>query len=145
MATQYTAGLNVGDVLTAATMNSIGAAWESWTPQLFKGANVAQILGYCRYTRIQKLVVATFNVTVNAVVAGAAAIEIRNLPVTASNTTGIVGSWMFFESGVQFHTGTAVGLTTTSATFYVNGGGGQFGIAINNPDYIQGVVTYEGV
>jgi len=34
MATQYTAGLTAGQVLTAATMNQIGAAWETWTPAL---------------------------------------------------------------------------------------------------------------
>jgi hypothetical protein len=32
MATQYTAGLTTGQVLTAAIMNQIGAAWESYTP-----------------------------------------------------------------------------------------------------------------
>jgi hypothetical protein len=32
MATQWTAGLSAGQGLTAATLNTIGAAWESYTP-----------------------------------------------------------------------------------------------------------------
>lgn len=32
MATQWTAGTTSGQVLTAATLNTIGAAWETWTP-----------------------------------------------------------------------------------------------------------------
>ena len=32
MATQWTAGTTAGQILTAATLNTIGAAWETWTP-----------------------------------------------------------------------------------------------------------------
>ena len=31
MATQWTAGTTSGQVLTAATLNTIGAVWETWT------------------------------------------------------------------------------------------------------------------
>jgi len=34
MATQWTAGTTSGQVLTAATLNTIGAVWETWTPAL---------------------------------------------------------------------------------------------------------------
>jgi hypothetical protein len=56
MATQYTAGLSAGQILTAATMNSIGAAWEAYTPTLsgWTQGNGYFISAYCR---INKLVI----------------------------------------------------------------------------------------
>ncbi len=58
MATQYTAGLTTGQVLTAATMNSIGAAYETFTPNFRPGAGVWFVANQvsARYGRIGKLV-----------------------------------------------------------------------------------------
>lgn len=60
MATQYTAGLSAGQVLTAATMNSIGAAGNSYTPAWTASTtNPAigngSISGY--WSRINKLII----------------------------------------------------------------------------------------
>jgi hypothetical protein len=57
MATQYTAGLTAGQVLTAATMNSIGAAWETWTPTFSStggtlGGGTLRMAKYCRINKI---------------------------------------------------------------------------------------------
>ena len=58
MATQYTAGLTAGQVLTAATMNSIGAAYETFTPTWKFGANtITTGFNYGAYYRINKMVV----------------------------------------------------------------------------------------
>lgn len=61
MATQYTAGLTSGQILTAAIMNQIGAVWETWTPA-WTSSGTQPVLGNGtregRYMRIQKLVVA---------------------------------------------------------------------------------------
>jgi len=55
MATQWTAGTTSGQVLTAATLNTIGAAWETFTPTL-----LAWTLGNGtmtgRYCQIQKMI-----------------------------------------------------------------------------------------
>ena len=59
MATQYTAGLSVGQVLTAATMNSIGAVSETFTPTWTSSGTQPAIGNGTlsgRYFRIQKLV-----------------------------------------------------------------------------------------
>ena len=59
MATQYTAGLTTGQVLTAATMNSIGAVSETFTPT-WTASGTAPAIGNGtltgRYFRIQKIV-----------------------------------------------------------------------------------------
>jgi hypothetical protein len=60
MATQYTAGLTTGQVLTAAIMNQIGAAWETYTPVLDwsgGGGSLGNATISGRYARIQKIVV----------------------------------------------------------------------------------------
>ena len=58
MATQYNGGLVSGQVLTAATMNSIGAVWETYTPTVTasSGTITTGSLTLARYARVQKLV-----------------------------------------------------------------------------------------
>lgn len=65
MATQYTAGLSAGQILTAATMNQIGAATETFTPTIM--GNVSGTVGIGNgtltgnYFRFQKFVVVNYN------------------------------------------------------------------------------------
>ena len=83
MATQYTAGLTTGQVLTAATMNSIGAVWETWTPTVTAtaGTITTGTIVQARYARIQKLVFVELNYSVTtAGTAAGASLEIT-LPV----------------------------------------------------------------
>jgi len=58
MATQYNGGLVAGDILTAATMNSIGAVWETYTPTVTasSGTITTGAVTLARYARVQKLV-----------------------------------------------------------------------------------------
>ncbi len=44
MATQWTAGTTSGQVLTAATLNTIGAAWETYTPA-WTSTGTAPVIG----------------------------------------------------------------------------------------------------
>jgi hypothetical protein len=66
MATQYTAGLTTGQVLTAATMNSIGATWETYSPTVSSqtGALTSWSVG-ARYARIQKIVIVRFQISIS--------------------------------------------------------------------------------
>ena len=67
MATQYTAGLSTGQVLTAATMNSIGAATETFTPTIVGSGGGSVTIGNGtltgNYFRIQKLVIVNYVLT----------------------------------------------------------------------------------
>ena len=84
MATQYTAGLTTGDVLTAATMNSIGAAWESYTPT-FVNITVGNGVLVARYSRINKNVTVQMKFTLGSTsVIGAGGAISMSLPVTSA-------------------------------------------------------------
>ena len=84
MATQYTGGQVTGQVLTAATMNSIGATWETFT-QNFRpqgGTWFVASPNSGRYGRIGKLVYGSG--TINITSFGTATSNvIFDLPVTA--------------------------------------------------------------
>lgn len=129
MATQYTAGLTTGQVLTAATMNSIGAAWESYTPTIKGGATtVTATINYAKYAQIQKTVFVNVDVTVTS--AGAAnGIITVSLPATltplSQNDTRVVGSFVVKDTGTAYYAGLAIA-----------SGGVIQGIAYNTANYM---------
>ena len=91
MATQYTAGLTTGQVLTAATMNSIGAAWESWTPTYSSdgGTVTTTTLVFAKYARINKILFFRGAVIINNAGTGTGAFYVT-MPtgLTPANNTG---------------------------------------------------------
>jgi hypothetical protein len=89
MATQYTGGTVSGQILTAATMNSIGAAWETWTPTLGAtggGALGSTTINLARYAQIQKCVFFQFSVSITSVGTASGRLTFT-LPLTAQATT----------------------------------------------------------
>lgn len=103
MATQYTAGLSSGQVLTAATMNSIGAAWETYTPTLSSqtGTLTTATIG-ARYARIQNIVFVRFQVSITNKGTAGGALGIT-VPITAqsaygSGLAGAVGGFVEWTS-----------------------------------------------
>jgi hypothetical protein len=88
MATQYTGGLTTGEVLTAATMNSIGATWETWTPTLTPqtGAYTTATVNTARYGRIGKLVYCQIVFTITSIGTGAGNAQFT-LPITATTAS----------------------------------------------------------
>lgn len=145
MATQYTAGLTAGQVLTAATMNQIGAAWETWTPQFWQGANVTSTVEYSKYTRINKLVIVSAAIAITAAGTAGQQIQIRNLPVTSTAARSMGGSWVYLDSGVAWYAGSVYGETTTSAGFYAQNTGNWFGAGTTaaNGDLLRFQIIYE--
>jgi hypothetical protein len=89
MATQYTAGLSAGQVLTAATMNTIGATWETYTPTVT--AQTGTITSFTarngRYTRINKLVIVQYDIQILNNGTGAVWINITK-PITGVSPLG---------------------------------------------------------
>jgi hypothetical protein len=96
MATQYTAGLSSGQVLTAATMNSIGAAWENWSPTFAPtaGAFTTVTVNTAKYSQIGKLVTCRVYVSVSNVGTGSGQMTMT-LPMTAAAGAdgAAVGVW----------------------------------------------------
>ena len=82
MATQWTAGTTSGQVLTAATLNTIGATSETFTPTIVGNTSGSVTIGNGTltgtYIRLQKLVVATYVLTWGS-----------------TTTTTAVGLWLF--------------------------------------------------
>lgn len=117
MATQYTAGLTAGQILTAATMNSIGAAWESYTPTLTQSGAVTKTVTYAKYTQINKLCIVNIRLDVtgtgtagNAVVVG--------LPLTSATTTLSIGSVSIYDASASTnYSGTCYFISTTTVQF----------------------------
>jgi hypothetical protein len=128
MATQWTAGTTSGQVLTAATLNTIGAAWETYTPTLF-----AWTLGNGtmtgRYCQIQKLINFEILFTRGSTSVTTALGPQFSLPITAK--TGTIAAWGFtgfaqdVSTGIQYPM-TAWPIGTTSFYPVTMGSAGTF-------------------
>jgi len=147
MATQWTAGTTSGQVLTAATLNTIGAAWVDYTPTLTQGAAVAKTITYARYCQIQKTIIVELFLIATA--AGTAATEVAvGLPIATQGQTGLViGTGFIFDtsSGILYNC-SAINPTTTTTKFHYQSGttwGFSPNIALANGDQIRFTFTYE--
>jgi hypothetical protein len=148
MATQYTAGLTTGQVLTAATMNSIGAEAETWTPVVTQGVNVTYTNIYARYQRIQNIVFvyARLNVTSAGTAGNGVSVS---LPFAQKNTTGPSGNMSIYDTSANTpFNGFAFAQTTTTiqsaGDWSGNGVWGTFpSLAIASGDVIWLNLTYE--
>lgn len=132
MATQYTAGLTTGQVLTAATMNSIGAAWESFTPS-WSSSGTQPAIGNGsltgKYCQIQKLVVAQIRLQIGSTTTIGSGTYRFNYPVTATNvfSYAALGTCAMWDNSVsQNFVATVVtnGSSTTNFQMAVTGAGG---------------------
>jgi len=106
MATQWTAGTTSGQVLTAATLNTIGAASETFTPTIVGGGGGSVTIGNGTltgtYTRLQKLVIVNYT-----------------LSWGSTTTTTAVGLWLFSVPIGNALRGNAVGrILDAGATYY---------------------------
>lgn len=124
MATQYTAGLSAGQILTAANMNSIGAATETFTPTIVGNTSGSVTIGNGTlsgtYFRIQKLIVATYTLTWGS-----------------STTTNCVGLWLFSVPIGNAVRGNAFGRILDAGNTYYR----VTGLASNNKMVLQATDT----
>jgi len=160
MATQYTAGLSSGQVLTAATMNSIGAAWETWTPAL-TATSVNPSLGTGstatgKYCRINKLIVATFLLRFGTGPSAGTGNYLVSLPVTAAGTQSYyqneLGQILIRDDSTQAQyqtTGYLVSTSTFNPVYSATYGGALVNVGAAAPwtwaanDSISGLIIYE--
>lgn len=99
MATQWTAGTVSGQILTAATMNTIGAAWETYTPTSSQGVAFGKTVNYAKYCQIQKTVFVQVQITATgAGLGGTISIGLPALvPVSQANVR-IEGSILMYDA-----------------------------------------------
>jgi hypothetical protein len=147
MATQYTAGLSAGQVLTAATMNSIGAAWESYTPTLTQSVTVTKTVNYAKYCQINKLIVVDVHMTCTGAGTAGNAVLV-GLPITAASVTGrnIGALWLYDASTNTLYNCASILNNSTTAKFLYQTGS-EWGISPNlalaNTDQISFQFCYE--
>lgn len=148
MATQYTAGLTTGQVLTAATMNQIGAAWESYTPTLTQPGAITKTVQYAKYTQINKLCVVNVRLDVTGTGTGNNAV-IVGLPLTATNSTFVLGTVSIYDASAGItYSGACYFNSTTTVQFVGDWSGNTvFGInpniALGASDQIHVSISYE--
>ena len=158
MATQYTAGLTTGEVLTAATMNSIGAAWETFTPT-WTGSSTNPVIGngtlVGKYLRIQKLVIAQYAIVAGSTTTFGSGVYEFSYPITPLAFqyayVAIGGGYILDSSAANAYTVAANprnGSTTKFGLRYT--GAGFFGDVQNstpftfaNTDVITFTIEYE--
>lgn len=101
MATQWTAGTVSGQVLTAGTLNTIGAIWEDYIPTLTQGVAVTKTTIYARWARLQKI--AMVEIFLNCTSTGTAGgIVTVGLPLNARQNGAILGSGLVYDSSANF-------------------------------------------
>jgi hypothetical protein len=153
MATQWTAGTTSGQVLTAATLNTIGAAWESWTPALTASVTNPTLgtgsSASGKYGRVNKLVYSQGQINFGTAGVGAGSgFYLVSLPITALTSGQVIGQFQIYDSSaVQIYLGTIISNTTANALMYYNNPAGivsnsaPFTWAAN--DFIRYTIQYE--
>ena len=146
MATQYTGGQVAGGVLTAATMNSIGAAWVDYTPTLTQGVTVTKTIQSAKYCQIQKLVIV--NVALNVTSAGTNNVGIYvGLPINLLSTDGCYGSGFVYDQNLNALYHSAVNGASSNTIQFLYGTGSPVGsnptFALASGDIIRFTIAYE--
>jgi hypothetical protein len=146
MAQQWVAGTVSGQVLTAATLNTIGAAWESYTPTLTQGVTVTKTIQSAKYCQIQKLVIV--NVALNVTSAGTSNVGIIvGLPKNVLSTDGSYGAGFVYDaSGNALYHSTVNGQSSSTVQFLYQTGspvGQSPTFALASGDIIRFTIAYE--
>ena len=154
MATQWTAGTTSGQVLTAATLNTIGAAWETWTPAL-TASTTNPTLGTGssatgRYGRINKTVYGNCRIIFGSSGTNAGSgFYFVSLPITAQASSVVAGSGYVYDAstGLVRHVSIALDSTTRVSLYLENAT--NYAVSSTNPwawaasDQIQFSFEYE--
>lgn len=133
MATQWTAGTTSGQVLTAATLNTIGAVWETYTPTLTASTTNPNLgttgTAAGRYARIQKIVIGQAQfVFGGAGIAAGLGFYFCSIPITAQSAGPTAGNMIAIDVSTFATTSNTAALDTTARVIgYGTGGGGLAG------------------
>jgi len=152
MATQYTAGLSAGQVLTAATMNSIGAAWESYTPTWTGSTSNPSVgSGFIEgfYCQIQTLIIVSGYVIPGASWSAGSGTYRVSLPINAKGTNAPIGYGTLLDASAGYvaYFGPALRQSATTAEFRIGNGAGLWSssvpITLAQSDQMRFTLIYE--
>ena len=153
MATQWTAGTTSGQVLTAATLNTIGAAWEAWTP-VWTGSTTNPVIGNGSitgtYARINKTVIGSMAIIVGSTTTFGTGTYRISLPFgTMVSTNGAVGYATLFDASAGYiaYTGLATQASSSLFEFRIGNAQSQFSptvpVTLANGDQFRFAFIYE--
>lgn len=144
--------LRVGTGSTTVELASYGAYQSTWTPQVTQSIPLATTTNIARVARYGRTVVANFRVTL-ATNGLASNIITLPLPVTAANTTGVLGTGYFYDTSAaiyypfialqQFASATTMVLLSTSTSVTNFLGVATYTDAVRVDDIIEGQLIYE--
>ena len=128
MATQYTAGLTTGQVLTAATMNSIGAAWETYTPT-WSGSVTNPAIGNGTlsgtYARINKMLVVSILLITGSTTTYGSGLYRFSMPTSIVQNQAVMGWGVLLDASASYASYNSNLIVSTSATtveaYFTNG------------------------
>jgi hypothetical protein len=124
-------------------------AWVTYTSWgITQPGSVGSVTkNYSKYSIINKTVIWNAHATMPSGTAGISgnAITINGLPISATDTSSIVGSWYYLESGVRHRVGTVTGASTSTFHLYFNDSGNWYGAsyALKANDVLKFTVTWE--
>ena len=129
MATQWTANTNPGDILTAATLNTIGAVWESYTPAWTGSTSNPSVgAGFIegRYCQLQTLIIVTGFIIPGAGWSAGSGTYRVSLPINALSTNAPIGYATLLDASAGYvsYPGLAMRQSATTAEFRIGNGAG---------------------
>ena len=151
MATQWTAGTTSGQVLTAATLNTIGAASVSYTPawtNTVTNPTIGNGILTGQYFQIQKLIIGeAFLVAGSTTTFGSGSYYLLSVPFPISS--GYCSAWVQLldaSAGYVSYIGSAIG-TGSDLEFRIGNAGGLWNtttpITFENNDQLRVKFVYE--
>ena len=153
MATQYTAGLSSGQVLTAATMNSVGAASETYTPA-WTASTTNPVIGNGSisgiYQRINKLIVGQIFIVCGSTTTYGTGFYRFSVPFAIGNNNVTMANLQLLDgsAGYAAYIGMGIPVTPggTTVEFRTHGAGTftpTVPITLGNTDQIRVQFIYE--
>jgi hypothetical protein len=152
MATQWTAGTVPGQILTAATLNTIGAVWETYIPTWTASVTNPSVgAGFIegRYCRLQTLVIATGYIIPGVGWSAGSGNYRVALPVTARSMNSSIGYATLLDASAGYigYFGIATQQSTTNAEFRIGNGANVWSPTVPIPlaqsDQMRFTLIYE--
>lgn len=155
MATQYTPAFNTGDALSAANMNSIGAAWVTYTPTL-SGWTQGNGTFSAAYQQINKLIVYRGTFTGGTTTTASSFFDISfpvasngyydtyKQPLISANYYDTSAGTNYTLQGLWISTTIRLAAINTASTFAtVTNMGGTAPVTYGTGDFISWTICYE--
>jgi hypothetical protein len=141
MATQWTAGTTSGQVLTAATLNTIGAVWETYTPTLTASTTNPNLgttgTATGRYARVNKIVVGQASFVFNgAGIAAGLGFYFCSIPLTAQNSGQAAGVANAIDVSTFASVQNSLALDTTTRLIGIGTGGASLAGTIQSTTFV---------